>query len=1381
MNKNLIFGLVCLFTLQIWKNEVEGQTKKMIHYWHFNNTQSGVHLGAIQADYTTLGNASLIYKPKPGGGSDTLQAYIDNLVPDASDTLNQRPGYGGCCGSANYAVRTRNPSDNMQFVWYIPTKKYQNILITYATQSSSTGSGQHRQVFSYSIDSAVTFVTAGLPVAYDSAGLSFGKVKLDLSSIPSVNNNNKFVFKMTFTAPNTGTSGNNRFDNITVEGDSMIAPVITSNALNTGIIGRLYSYIITATGAPAPSLTVSGNPSWLSLTGNILSGIPASIDTFGPITINATNAIGTSKQVFNLMIADSINPVAPAITSIAPTKGKVDSLINYIIRVTGTPKPTISVSGNPAWLNLSDSVLSGTPPADGIFGPITITATNHSGSAQQSFNLTIPAAPAITSTAIATAVTNSQYAYTITTTGTPAPGLSLSGIPAWLSLTDNVLSGTPLSAGTFGPITITAANTEGSTQQVFSILVSSAPVITSSALVTGTADSLYTYSITATGSPTPIFSLSGNPTWLSLNGNILSGTPVAAGIYGPVVITATNSVSFKQQIFYITVTNPALNTGELKLIHYWHFNNTEPGIHLGAIPADYSTVGNALIIYKPMAGGGADTAQAYMDNLAGDTINERAGYAGCCGTPNYAVRTRNPSDNMQFLWYIPTSNYRNIVIKYETESSSAASGQHRQIFSYSLDSASTFVTTGLPIAFDSASISWGKVILDLSSIPEVNNNNKLALRMTFSSPNTGTSGNNRFDNITVEGDTMIRPLLITNPVTSGIINRPYSYTIKAVGNPAPIFTVSGNPVWLTLNDSILSGRPTKIDTFGPITITATSQFGSSQQVFNLIIGDSINPVAPEIKSIAPTIGIVDSVFKYVIRTTGVPKPVLSLSGNPEWLILTDSVLSGIAPVNGVFGPITISATNILGSVQQTFSILVPAAPEFTSTAITTGVFNSFYTYAIAVSGTPTPDLSISGNPSWLSLNGNILSGLPSSVGTFGPITIAAKNTQGSSVQSFSIIVLSAPIIISNEVNTGIAGSAYTYTISALGTPAPTFSITGNPSWLHLNGNNLSGIPTSSGLIGPVSITATNSVSSDVQTFYIYVANPEVNTAGSKLIHYWHFNNSLPANGSGGLLYGPHPIRADYSSLANAGLVYEGMQGVVGDTGYIDNFIGDTLNQRPGFGGCCGEVNNAIRTRNPSDSMQFLWYIPTTNYKNIVIKYETELSSIKSGQHEQVFSYSLDSAQTFITTGLPVYSNFADSVWQLVTLDLRSIPEINNNSKFVVRINFSTPNTGTKGNNRFDNITVEGDSIFVVNSIHTYSSNGYILYPNPAKDQISLISSNENEKSILIYNSTGMLVSGYNIVGKEAKINTSALSPGFYFMKIFEKKGGSSCTLKFAKE
>src|SRR5664280_2435814 len=81
MKKKIFFILACSFVLFLFQPESQAQTKKLIHYWHFNNTVTGVHLVTIPADYSTLGNASVVYKPiKVAGASDTsnVNDYMDN-------------------------------------------------------------------------------------------------------------------------------------------------------------------------------------------------------------------------------------------------------------------------------------------------------------------------------------------------------------------------------------------------------------------------------------------------------------------------------------------------------------------------------------------------------------------------------------------------------------------------------------------------------------------------------------------------------------------------------------------------------------------------------------------------------------------------------------------------------------------------------------------------------------------------------------------------------------------------------------------------------------------------------------------------------------------------------------------------------------------------------------------------------------------------------------------------------------------------------------------------------------------------------------------------------------------------------------------------------
>ncbi|MCX6208161.1 MAG: hypothetical protein NTZ59_01340, partial [Bacteroidetes bacterium] len=56
---------------------------------------------------------------------------------------------------------------------------------------------------------------------------------------------------------------------------------------------------------------------------------------------------------------------------------------------------------------------------------------------------------------------------------------------------------------------------------------------------------------------------------------------------------------------------------------------------------------------------------------------------------------------------------------------------------------------------------------------------------------------------------------------------------------------------------------------------------------------------------------------------------------------------------------------------------------------------------------------------------------------------------------------------------------------------------------------------------------------------------------------------------------------------------------------------------------------------------------------------------------------------------PSYLPTIDPTYSLMTYNLSSIAGVNNNPNFQFKITFSNGNLGTSGNNRFDNITVDG--------------------------------------------------------------------------------------------
>ena len=156
---------------------------------------------------------------------------------------------------------------------------------------------------------------------------------------------------------------------------------------------------------------------------------------------------------------------------------------------------------------------------------------------------------------------------------------------------------------------------------------------------------------------------------------------------------------------------------------------------------------------------------------------------------------------------------------------------------------------------------------------------------------------------------------------------------------------------------------------------------------------------------------------------------------------------------------------IPGSRLSPWSGAPDPAPVITSTATTTAMENVLYAYTITVTGDPTPTVSVSGEPSWLLLAGNVLSGTPgaSDVGTTPVITVTAYNGVGpDATEQFQIVVSAfvgeVPVITSTAPTSAVANSPYTYTVTATGLPAPTFTVTGLPTWLTSSTDTISGTP-----------------------------------------------------------------------------------------------------------------------------------------------------------------------------------------------------------------------------------------------------------------------------------------------------------------------------------
>ena len=348
---------------------------------------------------------------------------------------------------------------------------------------------------------------------------------------------------------------------------------------------------------------------------------------------------------------------------------------------------------------------------------------------------------------------------------------------------------------------------------------------------------------------------------------------------------------------------------------------------------------------------------------------------------------------------------------------------------------------------------------------------------------------------------------------------PGSFQVTATGTPAPTFSETGTlPTGVTLSSSgLLSGTPTQQGVFS-IDIDATNGISpDAMQSFTLTVD-----APPAITSADNTTFTEGSPGSFQVTATGTPAPTFSETGTlPTGVTLSSSgQLSGTPTQQGVFS-IDIDATNgISPDAMQSFTLTVDAPPAITSADNAMFTEGSPGSFTVTATGTPAPTFSETGPlPTGVTLSSaGVLSGTATQFGTF-PINIDATNgVSPDATQSFTLTVSEsgvAPTITSANNATFTQGHAGTFTVTATGSPAPTFSETGTlPSGITLSSAGLlSGTTTQSGTFH-ITIDATNGIAPDAtQSFTLTVTQL-----------FQIFTSSVP-NATRGVAYGPVPLQA----------------------------------------------------------------------------------------------------------------------------------------------------------------------------------------------------------------------------------------------------------------
>jgi len=152
--------------------------------------------------------------------------------------------------------------------------------------------------------------------------------------------------------------------------------------------GNLALALIDSVGAPLA--TAEGENDGEEVTSALTAG------TYYIVVVGEA-AEGTAPEVNDDYTLHIGYGTAPSFTSTATTSVRAGSAYSYTPAASGTPAPTITPSGLPAWLTWDGTTLSGTPGGGdvGTTGDITLTASNGvSPDATQVFQVTVSAAPA---------------------------------------------------------------------------------------------------------------------------------------------------------------------------------------------------------------------------------------------------------------------------------------------------------------------------------------------------------------------------------------------------------------------------------------------------------------------------------------------------------------------------------------------------------------------------------------------------------------------------------------------------------------------------------------------------------------------------------------------------------------------------------------------------------------------------------------------------------------------------------------------------------------------------------------------------------------------------------------------------------------------------
>ena len=415
-----------------------------------------------------------------------------------------------------------------------------------------------------------------------------------------------------------------------------------------------------------------------------------------------------------------------------------------------------------------------------------------------------PLAPVISSATVTTGSENAAYSYTIVASNSPG-GYYAEGLPSGLGINTatGVISGTPTATGTFTVI-LTADNDGGSAVTTVTLTVNPPPPVIGSALTaTAATGAAFSYTITASNSPTS-FSATGLPSGLALNAatGVISGTAIATGT-STVTLSAGNAGGTGTATLTLTVSLGAPIIGSATAASAIVGIGFSYTITASNIPTSFSATGlPSGLTLNAATGVISGTAMA----TGTSTVTLGAGNAAGTSTATLTLTVNPPPP---------------VII-----SAATATGISGAAFSYAItasNSPTNFGAAGLPsglsvngttglISGATTAIGTSLVILRANNITATGT---APLMLTINMPAPA----------------------ITSTLTATATNgEGFSYQITASNIPTS-YSAMGLPMGLTVNGTTgwISGTTTATGT-NDVTISAINLGGTGSAVLALVVG-----------------------------------------------------------------------------------------------------------------------------------------------------------------------------------------------------------------------------------------------------------------------------------------------------------------------------------------------------------------------------------------------------------------------------------------------------------------------------------------------------------------------------------------------------------------